>query len=295
MRARTHIYFLCVCAFFLYAPLHTFAATNVTGDITSDTEWTIQGSPYIVNFSNNKYSQHLLLVASSTTLTIDPGAIVKFGAYNGMTVDGALHAEGTADNPIIFTSLKDDTAGGDTNGDGNATTPTDEQWMYLQFNTDSNGTFDNATVRYGGASAVNSGGSFSEFTGIENYGGTLIVDYTTLTHNGYDGLGQYGGHTTLSHSLISNQSVGISMSGGELDMSDTRMYDNATSGIRHSDGTLSITRSEIDHNGTGITATSHGSMAMDSSSIHDNSSLGIDNQSQTISIDVANDLSLIHI
>ena len=288
MRARTHIRLSCPLVFFLCVPLSAFAATDITSDITSDTEWTADKSPYVVNFDSNPYFPHILTVTSGVTLTIDPGVVIKFGAYNGITVNGVLHAEGTADNPIIFTSLNDDSVGGDTNGDGSATVPVDEQWMHLQFNTGSSGVLDYAIVRYGGEHRT-----LVSYTGIENSGGTLAVDHSIIMKNGYDGLGQYGGHTILTNSRISNQTVGTSMSGGTLDVNGTRIYENAESGINHYwDGALSIVHSEIDHNGTGITADSSGSIMVSNSSIHDNAdtsgSLGIDNESQTIAIDARN-------
>lgn len=284
MRVQTHVHFFCIVALFLCAPLCAFAATDVTSDITSDTEWTLGGSPYVVSFSgNDAFSEHYITVPAGATLTIDPGVVVKFDAYNGLEVNGTLRAIGTANNPIIFTSLEDDTAGGDTNGDGSDTTPTDQQWMHLQFNAGSTGAFDHAAVRYGGAFIL-----FAVNTGIQNSGGTLTVNHTTLTHNGLDGLGQHGGHTTLSNSLISDQSIGIRMSGGELDISDTRIYNNSMTGIDHyGDGTLSVTHSEIDHNGTGIGANAQGSIIVSDSSIHDNNSFGVDNQSE-ITIDARN-------
>jgi len=237
MRVRTLIYFSYLLTFFLYVPSLAYAATDVSSDITSDTEWTLDGSPYVVDFPSNPRSPHFLSIASGATLVVDPGVVVKLGAYNGIAVDGVLRAEGSAGNPVIFTSLLDDSAGGDTNGDGDATLPEDEQWSHLEFNIGSSGTFEYATVRYGGARRI----LFGPNTGIANYGGTVSINHTTLTHNGYDGLGQHGGRTTIANSVISNQTVGIDMSGGELEIHNSSIIDNGV-GIKNNGETSADAR-----------------------------------------------------
>lgn len=86
----------------------------VTGAITEDTTWT----------ADNIYQlNQKVVVSEGVTLTIDPGTIVKGSAGTGslasalIVARGAtLNAQGTADQPIIFTSTSDDISCGETAG-----------------------------------------------------------------------------------------------------------------------------------------------------------------------------------
>ncbi|MDH3457653.1 MAG: right-handed parallel beta-helix repeat-containing protein [Gemmatimonadota bacterium] len=102
-----------------------------------------------------------LTVALGAELTIDPGVVVKMGLTccgpfaSYVTVNGAIDANGTMGEPIIFTSIRDDDAGNplDTNNDGSLTAPADGNWGYVSFDdvsTDTSNVFDWCVFRYGG-------------------------------------------------------------------------------------------------------------------------------------------------
>jgi hypothetical protein len=90
-------------------------------------------NPYIIDGD--------IWVKKNVKLTIEPGVIIKFKPYDysktgrrtsRLMVEGELDARGTEENPIIFTSLKDDRFGGDT--DGVADVPEKSDWASLAFN-----------------------------------------------------------------------------------------------------------------------------------------------------------------
>ena len=117
---------------------------EITTDVTVVTTW---AGDYI--YVIKKWSFYVM-----NTLTIEAGAIIKFtpdGPDLTLGNSGTIVANGTNENPIIFTSYKDDAHGGDTNGDGSATTPSPRDWGSINTNGLNGSVFNYCQFYYGGS------------------------------------------------------------------------------------------------------------------------------------------------
>lgn len=178
--------------------------------------WTKADGPYIIDG---------VVSERNGSLTVEPGTVIKFTAGSSLSLHADVHTNitGTADEPIYFTSIKDDSVGGDTNGDGAATTPAAGDWGYVSLGGGSwnrNMQMSYAKFRYGGALPADGGASVTVYP-------SLIVTY--WWYNGSPGVAY-----NLSHVEASYGKTGALFLVGEsntLTVSDSSFHDNSDYGL----------------------------------------------------------------
>jgi len=69
--------------------------------------FTLEGEQDGYYEKNHYYVSDTIVVLSQKTLSFAPGSIVRFGPYGGIIVRGSLVTQGTALEPVVFTSEKD--------------------------------------------------------------------------------------------------------------------------------------------------------------------------------------------
>ena len=189
-----------------------------------------------------------IVMGSGTTLTLDPGVVMKFNTGSSLQVSGTLTALGTAAEPVVFTSYKDDAYGGDTNANGSADSPSPGDWTYILLTgPDGVSVLDHVLIRYGGASTAalytsntnltlsNSEISFSATRGMYSTTASNTLTNNEVFGNRTDGYYFTGTSTqTLSGGRVyANLSHGIttlSASGGTFN--GVEIFANAGAGFR---------------------------------------------------------------
>jgi len=106
--------------------------------------------PYVLTSNFGDY----IIVSEGKTLTLEPDTILKPSSphYIALLIKGTLLAQAASGSEIIFTSIKDDSFGGDTNNDGSSTAPASNDWKEILFTSTSSGSvFDHVFMYYGSA------------------------------------------------------------------------------------------------------------------------------------------------
>jgi hypothetical protein len=154
------------------------ALIPISGEITADTVWT-PGSVYYVTGS--------VTVASSVTLTIDAGSVVKFTPNTRLIVLGTLIANGMPKtDPVIFTSYRDDSTGSDDDGGGPSSgAPGDWGWIEFAPSSAHTGKIFFAEIRYGGTSDQVSPSTTGNVL-VSN--ASPVIEFSTITYSAGDGV-----------------------------------------------------------------------------------------------------------
>ncbi len=241
-----------------YPPsLNPNSATYVSGNISQNTIWTTQGSPYVV--------QGNLTLSTSTTLTINPGVVVKFENIASFQIYGSLISLGgtSTSTKIYFTSINDDAIGGDTNGNGINTFPAPGDYFGFYFYPGSSGNFANATFRYGGNDVNPPTFYTGSFGVIKNFGGAISLTASEISSNLGIGLLQTGGILNLDTVLVQNNSlhsgsdispyleVGFNQNNGTSTIINSHFSGNPNFGIYLKNGTSTIINNSFSNHSTG--------------------------------------------
>lgn len=174
------------------------------GTIPATVQWTDE-HPYAV-FGD-------ITIPDYVTLSLEAGATFKFGQYYKITVNGTLVANGTDLDPIVFTSIRDDAFGGDTDG-GGATSGVPGDWTNIDFVSPEIGSsLSFCRVRYGGRQH---GADLRESVSLQGTGAQLTMSNTTVDYSNGGGTAAYAvrsyAGTTLDVSRCvfrNNQAVGL--------------------------------------------------------------------------------------
>ncbi len=202
----------------------------ITGNITQNTTWET-GKVYILGSR--------VAVVSGITLTIQPGVIVKGQAGTGSNATALIiargakiMAEGTATQPIIFTSVADEIEPGQIaspnldpslNGLwggllilGNAPISaesasmqiegipaSDQNGLYGGSNaTDNSGVIKFVSIRHGGAN-IGEGNEINGLT-LGGVGSGTVIENIEIVSNQDDGIEWFGGSVTVKNAIVWN-------------------------------------------------------------------------------------------
>jgi alpha-tubulin suppressor-like RCC1 family protein len=190
--------------------------TNCGGSITGSVVWAAN-KVYTVTSD--------LTITNGATLTIEEGAIVKFGMRTRMTVaaGGNLSVQGTAADNVVFTSIKDDSAGGDTNGDGSASVPYIGDWKSIQIR--GTATINHCRIIHGGD--TNSGQWTSDegaaITFLSGSSGT--VDSCRVTDVKFDGINSRSTNLFIRNTIIAFCNRAVNALSGSINVINCTFYD----------------------------------------------------------------------
>jgi parallel beta-helix repeat protein len=242
-----------------YSPIPSNISTNIlsenaengiwlAGKVEEDQTWAPSGYSFVAFAS--------FIISEGATLTLEPGTVVKSEA--SIEVYGALESEGTVEDPVTFTSYRDDSVDGDTNGDGSLSAPNRGDWYELLIapgEGEPSTKLEHTNVIYGGniyspshpmvtilcpcsnpPEVSNSTFAHSASGAVEVIHGDPTIKGNTIDDNAAGGIIVSSASPEISENDISGNSAGIYFrvdgeSHGDVDINDNVIEDNEGDGI----------------------------------------------------------------
>jgi flagellar hook assembly protein FlgD len=177
-------------------------------------------------------------VATAATLTVDAGAILKFGSAKSLSISGRLTAIGTSVSPILFTT--------------SSATPTAGSWSGITFQTGVNPSASQmtwATVAYAGTGGIGYGA-------LQIYSSPTLSN-VSITNSGNNGILINGASATPTVSDLTvtgstNYGINLVINGG-INLSTATLTNNTLYAVGADPGTrlLSMTGLTVSGNGGG--------------------------------------------
>ncbi|MBO2627032.1 right-handed parallel beta-helix repeat-containing protein, partial [Shewanella algae] len=185
-----------------------------------------------------------LTINNGNALEVAPGVALKFLPGALLSVNGQLLSEGTATQPIYYTSYADDSVGGDSNLDGYNSSAASGDWSGVRLNDaapDNQSRLAHMKVRYAGQNA----GSALEFSHSHQ-----TLSDVEVSNSGGRGLYSYYSNVLLERvKLFANQGQGLSSYYGNISGQDVSVYLNGEHGFYNNRGSIVLDGGEVFANG----------------------------------------------
>jgi hypothetical protein len=222
----------------LYDPADLTGEETKTGELTTDETWT----------ANNIYVlDGKVVVPSGITLTIEPGTIIKGkegqdAASSALVVarGGKLMAEGTADKPIIFTSILDNIEQGQKVGT-NLTRTDNELWGGVVVCGNAPSSTENGDTE-GNIEGIPADAGYGKYGGTDAADNSGVLKYISIRHGGItigEGnelngltLGGVGTGTVIDNiEIYATLDDGVEFFGGTVNASNILVYYQGDDGL----------------------------------------------------------------